>query len=109
MSPDQARGKPVDKRSDIRAFGCVLYEMLAGRVPFPGETIPDTVAAILGREPDGDALAAATGGSWRLPSRSVRTVSSSSAYPFPSSPHTSAASCPSSVRNTSCLPMGSGF
>ena len=60
MSPDQARGKLVDKRSDIWAFGCVLYEMLTGRVPFPGETIPDTVAAILGREPDWHALPAAT-------------------------------------------------
>ncbi len=60
MSPDQARGKPVDKRTDIWAFGCVLYEMLTGRVPFPGETISDTVAAILGREPDWRALPAAT-------------------------------------------------
>ena len=60
MSPDQARGKPVDKRTDIWAFGCVLYEMLTGRVPFPGKTISDTVAAVLGQEPDWHALPAAT-------------------------------------------------
>jgi len=52
MSPEQARGKPVDKRTDAWAFGCVLYEMLAGRAPFGGETIVDTVAAILDREPE---------------------------------------------------------
>jgi len=52
MSPEQARGKAVDKRADIWAFGCVLYEMLTGRQAFPGETTTDTVAAILEREPD---------------------------------------------------------
>ena len=52
MSPEQARGKPVDKRTDVWAFGCVLYEMLTGRVPFAGDTISDTIAAILGREPE---------------------------------------------------------
>ncbi|MHC4175846.1 MAG: protein kinase domain-containing protein, partial [Planctomycetota bacterium] len=51
MSPEQARGKPADKRSDIWAFGCVLYEMLTGRIPFKGETISDTLAAILEHEP----------------------------------------------------------
>ncbi len=56
MSPEQARGKPVDKRSDIWSFGCVLYEMLAGRTPFPGETLSDTIAAVLEREPDWSAL-----------------------------------------------------
>jgi len=60
MSPEQARGKTVDTRTDIWAFGCVLYEMLAGRVAFPGETTSDTVAAVLGREPDWHALPAAT-------------------------------------------------
>jgi eukaryotic-like serine/threonine-protein kinase len=52
MSPEQARGKAVDKRTDIWAFGCVLYEMLAGRRAFGGETTSDTIAAILEREPD---------------------------------------------------------
>jgi eukaryotic-like serine/threonine-protein kinase len=56
MSPEQARGKPVDKRTDVWAFGCVLYEMLTGRVAFAGDTISDTIAAILGREPEWSAL-----------------------------------------------------
>jgi serine/threonine protein kinase/Tol biopolymer transport system component len=56
MSPEQARGKTLDKRTDIWSFGCVLYETLAGRPPFPGETLSDTIARILEREPDWDAL-----------------------------------------------------
>jgi Tol biopolymer transport system component len=60
MSPEQARGQPVDKRSDIWAFGCVLYEMLTGRGAFVRATVPDTVAAILEREPDWSALPAST-------------------------------------------------
>lgn len=60
MSPEQARGKPVDKRTDIWAFGCVLYEMLTGRRAFPGETASDTIAAILEREPDWTRLPAST-------------------------------------------------
>jgi len=60
MSPEQARGKPVDARTDIWAFGCVLYEMLTGRPAFAGETVSDTIAAILEREPDFAALPAAT-------------------------------------------------
>ena len=60
MSPEQARGLPVDKRTDIWAFGCVLYEMLTGRVAFPGDTISDSIAKILEREPDWSALPAAT-------------------------------------------------
>ena len=60
MSPEQARGKPVDKRADIWAFGCVLFEMLAGKRAFHGETVSDTMAAILKEEPDWNAVAAAT-------------------------------------------------
>jgi serine/threonine protein kinase len=60
MSPEQARGQAIDKRTDIWAFGCVLYEMVTGRAAFPGETIPDTIAAILDREPEWGALPAGT-------------------------------------------------
>ncbi len=56
MSPEQARGKGVDTRTDIWAFGCVLYEMLTARPAFSGETTSDTIAAILEREPDWSAL-----------------------------------------------------
>jgi Tol biopolymer transport system component len=52
MSPEQARGKSVDKRTDIWAFGCVLYEMLTGRPAFTGETATDVLAKIVEREPD---------------------------------------------------------
>jgi serine/threonine-protein kinase len=52
MSPEQARGKTVDKRADIWAFGVVLYEMLSGRRLFEGETISDTLVAVLKEEPD---------------------------------------------------------
>jgi Tol biopolymer transport system component len=56
MSPEQARGLPVDKRTDIWAFGCVLYEMLTGHKPFAGPTLSDILAAILKHEPDWNAL-----------------------------------------------------
>ena len=65
MSPEQARGLPVDKRTDIWAFGCVLYEMLTGRVTFAGDTVSDSIAKILEREPDWSALPAATPASIR--------------------------------------------
>jgi serine/threonine protein kinase len=60
MSPEQARGKPVDTRTDIWAFGCVFYQMLTGRKAFAGDTTSDTIAAILERETDWQALPAAT-------------------------------------------------
>ena len=60
MSPEQARGRPVDRRSDVWSFGCVLYECLAGRPAFEGETVSDLIARILEREPDWSALPAGT-------------------------------------------------
>ena len=60
MSPEQARGKPVDKRADVWAFGCILYEMLTGRRTFRGETVSDTIAATLDRSPDWSLLPATT-------------------------------------------------
>ena len=66
MSPEQARGRPVDKRADIWAFGCVLYELLTGRVAFGRETASDTIAAILDRQPDWSALPSATSPRVRL-------------------------------------------
>jgi eukaryotic-like serine/threonine-protein kinase len=56
MSPEQARGMPADHRSDVFAFGVVLYEMLTGRQPFRGDTVSDVLASVLAREPDLDAL-----------------------------------------------------
>ncbi|CAN5661857.1 hypothetical protein BH18ACI5_BH18ACI5_00830 [soil metagenome] len=65
MAPEQARGKVVDKRADIWAFGVVLYEMLAGRSAFAGETVTDIIAAVVTREVDWSALPAATPASIR--------------------------------------------
>src|SRR5262249_29090595 len=56
MSPEQARGRAVDKRTDIWSFGCVVFQMLTGHTPFGGETISDTMAAILEREPNWQAV-----------------------------------------------------
>jgi serine/threonine protein kinase len=58
MGPEQARGKRIDKRADIWAFGCVLYEMLTGRHAFEGEHLPDFLVAVMTKEPDWAALPA---------------------------------------------------
>jgi eukaryotic-like serine/threonine-protein kinase len=60
MSPEQAKAKPVDRRADIWAFGCVLYEMLTGKMAFSGETVTDTLAAVIMKDPDWSQLPAAT-------------------------------------------------
>ncbi len=56
MSPEQARGKALDKRTDIWSFGCCLYEALTGRKAFQGETVTDTIAAVVKTEPDWESL-----------------------------------------------------
>jgi serine/threonine protein kinase len=60
MAPEQAKGRPVDKRADIWAFGCVLFEMLTGQRAFPGDDVTDTIVSVLGKEPTWDALPATT-------------------------------------------------
>jgi serine/threonine protein kinase/Tol biopolymer transport system component len=60
MSPEQAKGKPVDRRADIWAFGCVLYELLTGRMAFAGEGISETLAAVIKDAPDFSALPEST-------------------------------------------------
>lgn len=65
MSPEQAKGRAVDKRSDVWAFGCVLYEMLSGTRAFGGEDVTDTIAAVVRGEPDWSALPAGTPASIR--------------------------------------------
>ena len=52
MSPEQAKGRPVERRTDIFAFGCVLFEMLTGRAAFEGEDIPEILSRVLQREPE---------------------------------------------------------
>jgi len=60
MSPEQAKAKSVDRRADIWAFGCVLYEMLTGKVAFPGDSVTDTLAGVIRAEPDWSQLPSST-------------------------------------------------
>ena len=60
MAPEQARGRAVDRRADVWAFGCVLFEMISGRRAFAGDTITDVLAAVVREEPDWSALPAST-------------------------------------------------
>ena len=60
MSPEQAKGRQADKRSDVWAFGAVLYEMLSGQRAFKGDDVSDTLAAVLRQDVDGTALPAST-------------------------------------------------
>jgi serine/threonine-protein kinase len=68
MSPEQAQGQHVDRRTDVWAFGCLLYELLTGKSPFHGETVGDTLARVLEREPDWQALPA------KLPERGLELL-----------------------------------
>ena len=61
MSPEQARGRTVDKRADVWAFGCVVYEMLVGQRPFPGDDVSETIARVIEHEPDWQRLAVIAG------------------------------------------------
>ena len=60
MAPEQAKGKPVDRRADVWAYGCVLYEMLTGRRPFAGDSVSEVIAHVITQEPDFTALPAGT-------------------------------------------------
>ena len=72
MAPEQARGRPVDRRADIWAFGCVLFEMLAGRRVFEGNDVTDIIVAILSKEPDWERLPASAVAIRPLLSRCLR-------------------------------------
>jgi eukaryotic-like serine/threonine-protein kinase len=60
MSPERAKGRSVDRRADVWAFGCVLYEMLTGKMTFQGESVTDTLAAVIRAGPDSSQLPATT-------------------------------------------------
>lgn len=72
MSPEQLRGRPVDRRSDIWSFGCMLYQAVTGKIPFAAETISDTLAAVLREEPDWSAFPGSPLSLQRLARRCLR-------------------------------------
>jgi len=72
MAPEQARGKAADKRADVWAFGCVLFEMLTGTRAFQGDDVTDTIVAVVSKEPDWTALPAAAAGVRPLLARCLR-------------------------------------
>jgi serine/threonine protein kinase len=78
MSPEQARGRPVDERCDVWAFGAVLYEMLTGQSCFGRETVSDTVAAVLTNDPDCTRVRRLRAAWWRSVSRTIVPDSSAS-------------------------------
>ncbi len=80
MAPEQAKGRPADKRCDVWAFGCVLYEMLTGKRAFDGEDVSDTLAAVLRGEPDWAALPATVPASIRTLIQRLSREGSTSAH-----------------------------
>ena len=82
MSPEQARGKPVDKRADTWVFGCVLYEMLTGMQAFRGATVSETLADVLKSEPPWTALSPETRTKLRARPKSKASEGAQCGRPF---------------------------
>jgi serine/threonine protein kinase/tetratricopeptide (TPR) repeat protein len=116
MSPEQARGKSVDHHTDIWSFGCIMYEMLTGTIPFDGETATDTVAKILEREPDWQTLPQETSENIRNllrrcleknPHQRLRDIRDAGFEIKKSltSPATATAACPDRIKSLAVLPF----
>ena len=120
MSPEQARGREADRRADVWAFGAVLYEMLAGRRAFAGETTSEMLAAVMRDEPDWAALPAGLSPRWRRllerclakdPRRRLQAIGETrialedlAANPAEAAPAAGAAAGPAPARRTALLP-----
>jgi len=102
MSPEQARGKVVDKRADIWAFGMVLYELLTGKRLFQGEDVSHTMAAVIMQEPQVDGIPSTCGGcstaAWKKIPRSACATSETSGGCWTSRLHRTQLLCRSSPR-----------